>query len=183
MNHLKRGILILAGAVLLGGCIKFTTSTGNGSVEAGWETFKSEQYGYSIQHPKGWTVVDKSTETTRQTYVYEPSNRAYVKIDAYADEDVDSAEAMRSLAQSLKERIASEPGMVIKQFKDTVEGEVGGHIAVGEQTIDGELYIFENRGLYSTNGRVLLFHRAVKKEAFSELDETLTKIIKSFALE
>lgn len=179
---------MLASVVMLSGCnVKLTTSESadreNKNVNAGWETYKNDKYGYSIQHPKGWTVTDKSSGNTRQTYVYEPTKKAYVKIDAYADKKVDSALAMKSLAQVLKKRITAEPGMILKKFNDSVEGEVGGHIAIGEQTINDELFLFENRGLYSTNGRVLLFHRTVKKDAFSELDETLTKIIKSFILE
>ena len=185
MNRIKKTVLLLIGAVILGACsINFSTSrTGGNKGDGGWETYKSDDYGYSIQHPKGWRVVDKSSETTRQIYVYEPDNRAYVKIDAYKEDRLDSVEAIADVSEAFKEKISAEPGMVLTQFNESVEGNVGGYIAIGEQTVDDQLFLFENRGLFSTNGRAMLFHRSVLKDLFTELDETLTKIINSFSLE
>lgn len=184
MNLLGKGILVLTSALVLSACnVNFTTSKSGDKAESGWETYNNDQYGYSVQHPKGWLPKDYSSETTRQIYVYEPNKRAYVKVDAYKEDKLDSPEAMKSIIQAFKERITSEQGMTLKQFNESIEGEVGGYIASGEQEAGEEVFLFENRALLSTNGRVLIFHRSVSKEAFSELDETLDKIIKSFSLQ
>lgn len=73
--------------------------------------------------------------------------------------------------------------MKVAQFKDTSEGEVGGFIANGEQTIDNEKFLFENRGLLATNGRILIFHGAVKESESSKNGDTISKIITSFSLD
>jgi hypothetical protein len=89
---------------------------------------------------------------------------------------------MKSFMAQFKQRIVEEPGMTLEQFNDSVEGDTGGYIASGEQDVDGKVFLFESRGLLSTRGRVLIFHRAVAKDAFDELDESLSKIIKSFSV-
>lgn len=181
MNRVIKAIVVLFSAVVFGAC-NVNLSTGGKTVQSGWETFKSDQYGYSIQHPKGWTVKDNSTENSRQIYVYEPNKRAYLKIDAYSDDRINSTETMKSAVSSFKQRMEEEPDLTVKEFKESIEGEVGGYIATGEQKIGDEVYLFENRGLVSANGRMLIFHRTVIKDAFAELDETLSKIIKSFSI-
>ncbi len=184
MNSLRKAAMLLFSAVIFGACSAnlSTSKSAENKGGDGWGTYKSDKYGYSIQHPKGWTVEDKSTENTRQFYVYEPSKRAFVKIDAYVDDRVNSTEAMKSVIAAFKERMAAEEGMTVKQFKDSVEGETGGWIAVGEQTFGKKIFVFESKGLVSTKGRTLIFHRSADKDAVSELDEVLDKIIKSFSL-
>ncbi|MBI2617239.1 hypothetical protein HYW55_03845 [Candidatus Gottesmanbacteria bacterium] len=189
-------ILIVAGIILVGiltipKVLQKTSNTAEPASEQvsvppesdTWETYQSSQYGYSVKHPKGWIVDDSQFATKQEISIYEPSKNAGVQINAYQDNSVNSAASMKDSMQAFKEKMSSEPNLKVAKFTDNVEGNIGGFIATGEQIINGETYIFENRGLLATNGRILIFHGNIKVDKKQEYTDTISKIMESFSLD
>lgn len=179
--------LVVAGALIAPKFIKKSSPTTVGEQtstpgEPGWETYRNAKFGYSVKHPEGWTVDDSQFEKIQEIMIVESGKNAYVKVNAYQDRGVNSQETVSASIAEFKQKIENTPDMKLTQFKDSFEGDVGGYIALGQQTIAGVPFAFENRGLLATNGRVLIFHGAYKASEPS-YGEIIRKIILSFALD
>lgn len=149
----------------------------------GWQTYQQNQYGYSIRHPKGWSVDDTKFPSTQEILVVEDGKNAMVKINAYQDKSINSEETVMKSIAAFKQKISSDPNIKLQSFKDSFEDKVGGFIAQGEQTIDGTPFVFINKGLVAVNNRILIFHGAAKKPLAKEYGETIIKIMSSFSLD
>lgn len=153
-------------------------------VEAGWETYKSQQYGYTVKIPKGWKVTDTPSETSREISIVHPGAQSLVMITALKDEKLKDINYLKDSIKAFKEKLEKDPATLqLAKFEDKVEGNTGGFIAIGEEKREGVNWYFEQRGLLSTNGRVLLFHGAAQSNVYKEYKDIITEIIKSFSLE
>lgn len=149
----------------------------------GWKTYTSSKYGYSIQHPEGWTVDESRFESKQELLFTSPTKDATLRINAFFDKAVNSPEAITASVREFEKKMRAEPGMTVTQFKDMQQGKTGGFIATGEQVIHGESYVFENRGLLGTSGKILIFHGIVKKTLTKQYGDTISRMIESFRLE
>lgn len=161
---------------------KTAPTSSESSIPSDWKTFRQEQYGYTIRHPQDWQAIDESTENSRQLRVIENNKNASVKINSYIDEAMTSEERVKQGIALFKDRLYSEPGLTVKQYADDFEDRVGGWIARGEQVINGQTFIFENRGLLSDNGRVLIFHSNYRADKADQYTTIVPLIVSSFNL-
>lgn len=148
--------------------------------QGGWQTYNSSKYGYSVTYPVGWELLDGNTDTSRQIMIKEKSNLGYVDIQAFFDKTLAEPGKVQAAINALEQKFRSDQSLKVAQFKSSVEGKVGGYITTGEQTINGNQYNFENRGLLGTSGKILLFHGAYKKTAPADYLQKIEKIITSF---
>jgi hypothetical protein len=183
----KLGLIIIGIAVALVAALIFVPKLFPESSPpdaSGLQTFQSKKFGFSVKHPQGWTVNESNFAEKQEIIISERSKNASVKINAYKDSSLDSEEAVRSAMQRFKQEMDNDPNVVVSQFKTDFQNEIGGHILIGQQIIDGENYDFQNRGLLSTNGRLILFHGVVKQDlANQELKDAINTIIDNFKLE
>lgn len=162
----------------------FQTAKGKTTSDAaGWERFHSDQFGYFVKHPKGWIVNDSGFAKKQEIWVVETTKKAAVKINAFFDKSLNSEEAVKGAIGAFREKMNSEPDLRVTEFKDSMEGKVGGFIAKGEETIGGEKFIFENRGLIATNGKILIFHGNFRADEAEKYGGVIPKIIESFGLD
>jgi len=146
-----------------------------------WISYSSQDYGYSLGHPEGWSVSDVPADDHREIKVMDPAGRAFVLISAYQDPSINSVENVE-IAISYREEAVNVNGTVDK-FESGIEGEVGGYLATGTETFNDFTVKFQERGLFGTNGKILLFHGVVVPEYMSQYSSVVTKIIESFQLE
>lgn len=149
-----------------------------------WETFKSDQYGYTVRIPEGWKVTDNPSENSREITVMHPGAQAIVLITALNDEGLKDTAYMKSSMQDFKEKLENDPQTLqVAKFQDKIEGNTGGFIAVGEEKRSGVNWYFEQRGLLNTSGRILLFHGAAQSNVYKQYKDIISEIIESFTIE
>lgn len=149
-----------------------------------WTTYRSEEFGYRISLPPGWTVDDSaSSGTNRETMVIHPDKLAFVTIKAIKD---DTLTAPGALEAALKERVAGfeqQPGMTVTKSTADVQGDTGGYIIRGTERVQGQAWNFHEQALLFRSGKVLIFHGAADPSLGMDYFKTLTRIIESFQVE
>lgn len=145
-----------------------------------WQSYTSSKYGYSVSYPIDWELLDGNTDTSRQIMVKDNANLGYVDIQAFFDKTLAEPGKLQEALNALEQKFRGDQSLKVAQFKSSVEGKVGGYITTGGQTINGDQYNFENRGLLGTSGKILLFHGAYKKTAPTDYLQKVEKIITSF---
>ena len=146
-----------------------------------WETYTSEEYGYSVDIPKGWEVTDTPSENSREITIIHPGAQAIVLITGLKDEGLQDITYMKESMQAFKEKLENDPATTkLTKFQDQVQGDIGGFIALGEEFRSGINWNFEHRGLLSTDGRILLFHGAAQSNVHQQYKGIISKIIESF---
>ena len=152
--------------------------------EVGWETYRSDEYGYTVEIPKGWNVSDTPSENSRETTIIHPGAQALVLITALKDEGLSDLDYMRDSMAEFKEKLENDPATLqLAKFESDIQGNVGGFIGIGEEYRSEVNWYFEQRGLLSTNGRVLLFHGAAQSNVYQEYKDIISHIIESFRVE
>lgn len=149
-------------------------------LEGKWQGYTSSKYGYSVSYPIDWELLDGNTDTSRQMLIKDKANLGYVDIQSFFDKALAGEGKLQEALNALEQKFRKDQSLKVVQFKSSVEGKVGGYIITGEQTLNKELYNFENRGLLGTSGKILLFHGAYKKTAPSDYLQKIEKIITSF---
>ncbi|MBU1000453.1 hypothetical protein KKE78_03615 [Patescibacteria group bacterium] len=149
-------------------------------IKDNWKTYSSGQYGYEVSYPADWELFDGNTETSRKTLIKQNTDLGYVDIQAFIDEGLSEKGKIQEAINAVEQKLKNDQNMKVNEFKSSIEGEIGGYIAQGEQTIDGDQYNFENRGLLGTNGKILLFHGVYKKIAPEDYLQKIRKIMTSF---
>lgn len=148
-----------------------------------WESYKNDQYGYSLQYPKGWVVKDQSGDDKREVLVMHQSNLANVLIVGRKDDSLKDKSSMESAIRARKEFKQSESGLKISDFKSQVEDKKGGWILVGEKTIDGKQWAVMERGLVDIYGKVLLEQSGYSLKDGQDYKDVVTQILDSFSVE
>jgi len=128
-------------------------------------------------------VDDSKFPSTQEILVVDSEKNGIVKINSYQDKTITSEESVMSAITAFKQKMSSDPDIKVLMFKDSFEDRVGGFISQGEQTINEEKFLFINKGLVSTNNRILIFHGATKATVAQQYGDTTAKIIESFALD
>ena len=112
-----------------------------------------------------------------------PGAQVIVLITALKDEKLKDTAYMKSSMQEFKQKIENDPSTVqLATFRDKVEGNTGGFIAIGEEKRSGVNWYFEQRGLMNTNGRILLFHGAAQSNVYKQYTGIISEIIESFTI-
>jgi len=149
---------------------------------SGWQTYQSDKFGFTIRHPQGWIVNDSKFSSSQEILVSAPKSAAIVKINAYFDKSISSEQAVREAVAKIKSQMDADPNITITNYQSDYKNDVGGHIISGSQVINNQNYQFENQGLISPNGRLLLFHGVAKVETANQYLKDITQIIKGFFL-
>lgn len=157
-----------------------TPQVANKKAAGAWQTYQSQKYGYSVTYPIDWSLLDGNTETSRAMLVKDNANLGYVDIQSYFDKTLGEAGKLQEALNAMEQKLKGDPELKNVQFKSSIEGKIGGYIATGEQTLNGEQFSFENRGLLGISGKILLFHGAYKKIAPKDYLQKIEKIIESF---
>lgn len=183
------GIAVAGIAVLLiaTGSFKFNASFGpkESPVPTGWVKYTSGEFGYSLIHPDGWNLQENSGPTSRDLLILAPGGKAFVRIAAFKDESLTTPAALEASIAEYKASFANKPQELLKEFQGKVEGNLGGFGATGAMEIAGVAYQFLERGLLSTNGRVLIMRGAVdaKSVDVETLSQDVRKIMDSFEVQ
>lgn len=187
-------VLIVVGLVVLvafvapkilnkSGSSKTTTGQTSEPDADGWVTYHQAEYGYSIRHPQGWSVDDSTFPDDQEILIVDSSKNGVVKINSYQDRTINSQESVIASIAAFEEKLSNDPNIKLVSFKEDFQDPVGGFLAQGEQTINGEKFNFVNRGLVATNNRILIFHGATKTAVAGQYGNTTLRIIESFALD
>lgn len=153
------------------------------SPKISWESYKNDQYGYSLQYPKGWVIKDQSGDDKREVLVMHPANLANVLIAGRKDESLKDKSSMESAMQARKQFKQSESGLKIGNFKSQVEDKKGGWMLVGEKTIDGKQWAVMERGLVDIYGKVHIEQSGYLSDGGKDYKDVVTKILDSFSVE
>ena len=200
----KKILIVVFGATFLIGMLSViisarknsSTSTASGQPQASsqpatkeplvdtsdWESYHSEPFGYSVKHPKGWTVDDSEFAKKQEIRITEAIN-ASVKINAYFDKNMDSINKVKQGMKLFEEKMRKDANLTVEQVYTSTEENVGTLVGVGKQRISNISYVFVNRAILASNGRVLIFHGVAKESLPKEYLESLRGIIESFALD
>jgi len=143
--------------------------------------YSSSEYGYFLSHPLGWSVENVPSKTHREIKVKDPKGVAFVLIAAHIDPNISSTTDLEGAISSRESAIKS--SVNVDNFEKSVQGEVGGYLATGSETFNGITVNFQERGLFGTTGKILLFHGAVVPEYMNNYGAAITQIIDSFKLE
>lgn len=162
---------------------KLINSIKLGVQELSWESYKSDEYGYLLTKPVGWSVKDTPMENGREITIAHPQGKVVVIITALKDENLRDLDYMRNSIAAFKEKMENDSTMKVAKFVDQVEGDTGGFIAVGEEKKMDKNWYFEQRGLLGTSGKVLLFHGATLSSLYNDYKDAITRIIEGFKLE
>ena len=148
-----------------------------------WETYKDDQYGYTVKIPRGWTVTNSPSETSREITIMHPGAQAIVLVTSLKDEGLKDITYMKESMKAFKAKLENDPSTVqVAKFEDKVEGNTGGFIAIGEEKRSGVNWYFEQRGLMSTKGRIMLFHGAAQANVYKQYKDIISEIIESFTV-
>lgn len=161
---------------------KQTTTQQTPSTEAEWETYKDEQYGYSIKHPKGWTVenLDPGSQPKRLIRVASDDKTAFVLIEAFAGPSLEEEGVLEEVVKFMGEELKKNPNVRVTNFAQKTEGDVGGYLAKGEETYGDNTVVFEERFKVAKNGRSLRVHSAYTPDS-KQINQPITaEIINSF---
>jgi len=146
-----------------------------------WETYTSEQYGYTVKIPSGWKVTDTPSETSREISIVHPQAKALVLITALKDANLKDIDYMKSSIAQFKEKLENDPSITkLGKFTDKVEGSVGMFAVRGLEKREGAEWYFEQRGILSTAGKVVLFHGAAQSTTNKAYADVISEIIESF---
>lgn len=148
-----------------------------------WETFKSEQYGYSINHPKGWIVKDQSGEDKREVLIVHPQNLANALIAARMDQSLKDKASMESAIAARKEFKQGEKDFKMADFTSQAEDKKGGWAMMGEKTIDGKKWAVMERGLLDIYGKVLIQQSGYMLDGGKNYKKVVIQVLDSFSVE
>lgn len=164
--------------------------TNNGAVsidQINWKEYKSDKFGYKVSIPASWTIDEKVGQNGGpEILISEPKKFAFVLIRAFYDASVNSPENVEKSINAFQKSVSSQPGTIIEKFETgEIENNTGGFIYSGEFKISDVTFRFEEKGLLSTNGRILIFRSAAVKDKniFDIFIPLMRKITESFTLE
>lgn len=133
-----------------------------GPQEIKWRTHTNDQTGYTVKIPSHWKVTETPSETSREINIAHPKNKALVQITALKDEGLKDMNYLKSSVAEFKARLENDPDITeLGQFKDQYDKDTGAFIARGFEKRNDKDWYFEQRGILSTKGRVVLMHGAV----------------------
>lgn len=177
-------LLVLAFAV---GVIVFSKipsrSSKSSSTTNSLNMYYSCKFGYGVGLPKGWVVNDDNFASNQEILLMDKTKDAIIKINASIDEKITSITTVNQAITKIKEQMTSDPNIKLESFKELNEDGVGGYLAVGEQTIDQENYIFQSQGLININSRILQFHGVIKTDKQGNYPKNvISEIVASFVV-
>jgi hypothetical protein len=186
------GIGILAVIVFFAATGSFNFTAQNGSNKAalpeGWTRYTSGELGYVVSYPEGWNVQENSGGS-RDVLLTAPRGAAFVRIAGFNDPSINSIEAIKASIAEYKASFATKPNELLKEFESDTQGAIGGFGASGRMQINGAIYQFLERGLLSTNGRVLIMRGAVNttetamtQQEFDAQVKIIKQIMDSFSV-
>lgn len=190
-------ILVIGGVVLISRNSKDDAKTSptqkntenvDSSASVQWETYKDEERGYSIQHPKGWTVENSQSQNSRLIKVTAGDKLAFVMIETIAGPSLEGEGAVEEVVKLMEEKLKKDTDKKITASARKSEGETSGFIAAGEYLNDGEeaseekKIVFEERFMVAKNGRGMRVHTAYPKVMQAVNKPITSKIISSFSI-
>ncbi|MBI4059345.1 hypothetical protein HY404_03855 [Candidatus Microgenomates bacterium] len=143
---------------------------------SGWETYKDKQYGYSLKHPKGWKVENKTSQGTRLISVNDDKKTAFVLIEGISGPSLKNKGEMEKVVKYLEEELTNKTNIKITNITRSIEKNIGGYLAEGEETYGDKTVVFEERFMVATNGRGLRMHAGYSPTA-KDANKPITQAI------
>lgn len=159
-----------------------TNSNNNQDKGVKWQTYTSDEYGYTFKIPSGWKVIDIPKETSREIIITHPQTKAMVSITALKDERIKDVNFMKDSIAKFIDKLKNDPVIVriISEPNQQVTGNKGTFIVKGEEKKEGKNWYFEQRGVLSTDGKVLLFYGKSLTSEGDVYTNIVTEIIDSY---
>ena len=155
-----------------------------GGQEVKWKTYTSDEYGYTVMVPADWKVTDTPSKTSRETSITHPQGKALVLITALKDDNLKDITYMKDSIAQFKEKLENDSATLkLDTFNEQTDGNIRAFIATGLERRGGADWVFEQRGMLSTNGRVLLFHGAAQSAVSTAYTDVVSEIIEIFKME
>jgi len=193
------GVFILLVIVILvaTGSFKFSASIGEkenvipeSMVPEGWKKYTSGEFGYSIAHPSDWNLTDNNTQNSRDLFIMALRGVAFVSVAGFHDPSINSVTAIEASIAEYKASFENKPEELLNNFKTQINGDIGYFGADGRMRTDEAVYQFLERGMLTTDGRVLIMRGAVDtsetsltQEAFDIHVAMVNQIMDSFNIE
>lgn len=180
---MKKIIIFLVIVLGVGGLVlsKLSFRSSKSSGKNNLPMYYSCRFGYGVGQPAGWVVNDRNFASNQEIILADKTQNAMVKINASKDSAINSMETIKEAIAKIKAQMESDPNIKLASFKDLSEGQAGGYLATGEQTINKINYLFQSQGLIHTNGRLLQFHGVIKADAKENYSKNLiSDIVTSF---
>lgn len=145
-----------------------------------WETYKDEEFGYSLDRPKGWIVENVTSDKTRIIKVSAPDKTVFVLIEGIAGPALDDEKAMEEVVDYLENELRNKEGYKVINSAKKTEGGLSGYLAEGENTSGSVTTWFEERFKVAKNGRGIRMHAGYPVD-LKETNQKITgKIMDSF---
>ena len=183
-------IVVVVVLLLVTGALKFSVRVGppqplaqpaaETAAATKWRTYANKDFGYLISYPPDWILRENTGSSSRDILLTQPGNLGFVRIMGILDPAVNSEDAMRASLQAYKDSFATKPDEVLAAFKSDIQGAIAGFMAAGKMRLNNQEYIFKERGLMSTKGRVLIMRGAAVTEQQKEILPVADKIMDSF---
>jgi len=149
-----------------------------------WQQYHSDSLGFSLSHPANWTVTETDATSGPDILIAEQGGSAFVRIRGFLDVNLNSPEAITASVEQYQKSLALQPEVDITSLQSaTTDANVSEFTLTGELPVAGSIYSFEEKGLLSTTGRVLLMRAADLPTDFDGSLSTLRAIMDSFTLE
>lgn len=155
-----------------------------GPQEIQWETYRNDQIGYIVEIPKGWKVTNTPSESSREISIVHPQGKALVLITALRDEGLKDINYLKNSVAQFKAKMENDPTITkLADFKDQYDKDTGTFIARGLEKREDRDWYFEQRGVLSTKGKVVLMHGAVLGTLNKEYVNVIADIMDSFRID
>lgn len=155
-----------------------------GSQQIQWETYRNDQIGYIVEIPKDWKVTNNPSETSREISIVHPQGKALVLITALKDEGLKDINYLKNSVAAFKTKLENDPTITeLGQFKDQYDKDTGVFITRGFEKREGKDWYFEQRGVLSTKGKVVLMHGAVLGNLNKEYLNIIADLMDSFKID
>lgn len=159
-----------------------TNSDNNQDKGTNWQTYTSDEYGYVLKIPPGWKVVDVPGETSREIIITDPQTKVIISITTLIDNRIKDINFLKDSIAQFIDKLKKDPVIVriIGEPKQQITGNKGTFIVKGEEKKEGKNWYFEQRGILTTDGKVLLFFGESLTSEGDTYTNTITDIIDSY---
>ena len=151
--------------------------------EKPWQDYASDLFGFTISYPSDWSLKEEVAESGPDILISDKTSLAFVRIRAFLDPYLNSAEALTTSIEDYRKMLALQEKTIVSDFRiNDLQNNIGGFSAKGEFLINGVTYNFEEQGKLSTQGQVLLMRVADVSENFKTSLPIMKKIMGTFRL-
>lgn len=170
-------ILVIGGIYFINQKPKTPQNTIAPSATSDWETYQNDQYEFSIQYPKNWTVENlPSDENNASIRLTNAEKSAFLLIDTIFGPSLEKTGEMEKVVKLLEGKLKTNTHLKIIGFNRSNENGKEGYTATGEETYNDKTVLFEERFTVSKDGRGLRMHSIYAPDS-KETNKSVTQEI------